>query len=180
MCGRYEFKIGDGKKARQIKERADKLGLVYKQGEIYPGDEVLCILPKQSGIDLKVMRWGIRSKSLLINARVESLDERITFQKIKDRRCAIVCNGFYEWDKARNKYYIHFDDEIVYLACLYDENEDLVILTRPADERLTAIHTRMPIVMDQKQMLNYVHNDGYEPCYDGLCFERTDGAISLL
>ena len=110
MCGRYQFGLSSSNKSNQIKEKAQKLNLVYKQGEIFPTDKVLCIIPIESKIDLSVMKWGINSKSLLINARVETIQDRPTYNAIKDNRCAVICNGFYEWDKYKNKYYISMRD----------------------------------------------------------------------
>ena len=78
MCGRYEFNVSSSKKGKQIKERAEKLNLVYKEGEVFPDDDVLCIIPVESKIDLKVMKWGIRNKSFQINARMESLEDNIS------------------------------------------------------------------------------------------------------
>ena len=101
MCGRFHFGITDSVKAKQIKEKTEKLNLVFSQGEIFPTNNVLCIIPKESKIDLAVMKWGIQSKSLLINARVESIDDRPTYNCIKHNRCAIICDGFYEWDKNK-------------------------------------------------------------------------------
>ena len=157
MCGRFHFGITDSVKAKQIKEKTEKLNLVFSQGEIFPTDNVLCIIPKESKIDLAVMKWGIQSKSLLINARVESIDDRPTYNCIKHNRCAIICDGFYEWDKNKNKYLISFDEEYMYLACIFNENNELVILTTGSSDEFSKIHDRCPIIMNQKEMLNYVH-----------------------
>ena len=86
MCGRFEFSLKDDKKGKQIKERAEKLNLVYKEGEIFPTDQVLCIIPVENKIDLSVMKWGINNKSLLINARMESINDRPSYKEIKNNR----------------------------------------------------------------------------------------------
>lgn len=158
MCGRFHFGITDTSKGKQIKERTEKLNLVYAQGEIFPTDNVLCIIPKESKVDLAVMKWGIQSKSLLINARVESINDRPTYNSIKNNRCAIVCDGFYEWDKEKRKYLINFEEEYMYLACIFNEKGELVILTTGSTDEFSKIHDRCPIIMNQKEMINYVHN----------------------
>lgn len=159
MCGRYHFGILPDKKGKQIKERAEKLNLVYKEGEIFPSDQVLCIIPIENKVDLASMKWGIKNKTLQINARVESLNDRPSYEEIKKNRCAVICNGFYEWDADRNKHYIRFDDEYVYLACIFNRNNELLIITRAADPEFRHIHDRMPIIMNQKEMLKYIHNE---------------------
>lgn len=158
MCGRFHFGIIDNQKGKQIQERARKLNLVYKQGEIFPTDEVLCVIPKESKIDLSIKKWGIKSKSLLINARVETIDDRPTYNAIKNKRCAIICNGFYEWDKDSNKYYISFDEDYMYLACIFNDKDELVILTRSSYGDFKNIHDRIPIIMNQEEMINFIHN----------------------
>ena len=161
MCGRYEFNILADSKGKQIKEQVKKLNLVFKEGEIFCGDKVLCVIPKESKIDLSVMKWGIQTKSLLINARSETLKDKPTFKRIMNRRCAVICNGFYEWDKNKNKFYINFKDKYMYLACIFNELNELVILTQEAnDEDFKKIHNRIPIIMNQEEMINYVHGFG--------------------
>ncbi|MBQ2584206.1 MAG: SOS response-associated peptidase family protein, partial [Erysipelotrichaceae bacterium] len=103
MCGRYNFKTSDSRKGKQLKERARKLNLTYKEGEIFPSDNVLCIIPAESKIDLTTMKWGIQNRSFQINARVESLNDKPSYAEIKNKRCAVICNGFYEWDKEKKK-----------------------------------------------------------------------------
>ena len=157
MCGRYHFGITDTPKGKQIKEKAKKLNLVYSEGEIFPTSNVLCVIPNETKIDLASMKWGITSKSLLINARVETINDRPTYNAIKNNRCAVICNGFYEWDKDKNKYYIDFDDEYMYLACIFNEDNELVILTTSSSDEFAKIHDRIPIIMNQNEMINYVH-----------------------
>ena len=159
MCGRFEFTLKDDKKGKQIKERAEKLSLVYKEGEIFPTDSVLCIIPVENKVDLSTMKWGVNSKSLQINARKESLEDKPSYKEIKENRCAVICNGFYEWDRQKNKYYISSDEEYMYLACIFNRNKELLIITQSADDDdFLKIHDRIPLIMDQEEMLKYIHH----------------------
>ena len=161
MCGRFHFGIlPDNELGKKIKQHAKKLNLVYAQGEIFPSDNVLCIIPFESKINLDIKKWGIQSKSLLINARMETLDQRITFSSIKNNRCAVICNGFYEWDLDKKKYYITFDKPYMYLGCIFNEKNELVILTQSTDdEQFKKIHDRQPFIMDKDEMLSFIHNE---------------------
>ena len=159
MCGRYHFGIPDTGKGRKIKERARKIGLTYKTGEIFPSDKVLCIVPIGSSLDLAVKKWGIQGRFFQINARIESIGESRTYRDMKDRRCAVLCDGFYEWDKEKNRYFITCGEELMYLACIYNGDDELLIITKEADERFRDIHERMPIVMDEEEMKAYIHNE---------------------
>ena len=159
MCGRFEFSLKDDKKGKQIKERAEKLNLVYKEGEIFPTDQVLCIIPVENKIDLSVMKWGINNKSLQINARKESIDDKPSYNEIRNNRCAVICNGFYEWNKQKDKFYISGDDEYMYLACIFNNNKELLIITQAADGEFLNIHDRIPLIMNQEEMLRFIHNE---------------------
>ena len=179
MCGRFHFGVLPNSKGNQIKQRAEKLNLVYKQGEIFPTDNVLCIIPKESKIDLSVMKWGIESKSLLINARVETIEDRPTYNAIKNNRCAIICNGFYEWDKQKNKYYISFEEDYMYLACIFNEKNELVILTQASSGEFAKIHDRVPIIMNQDEMINFIHNRKDVFIKKKLIINRIDEEVKL-
>ena len=179
MCGRYQLNISDSKKSKQIKERAQKLNLVYKQGEIFPNDTVLCMIPNESKIDLSVMKWGIKNKSFQINARKESLDDHISYNEMRNRRCAVVCSGFYEWDKDKSKYYINTDDELFYLACIFNENNELLIVTQAADERFMGIHDRMPLILNQEEMIAYIHNKDINTAKKRLYITKDENDIRL-
>ncbi len=159
MCGRYLLNLTSTKKAKQIRERAEKMNLVFKEGEIFPNDQVLCIIPVESKIDLAVMKWGIRNRSFQINARMESLNDRPSYSAIKEKRCAVVCSGFYEWDRDKKKYLVSAEEEVFYLGCIFNDENELLILTQAADEEFSRIHERMPIVMNQKEMISFIHNE---------------------
>lgn len=179
MCGRFHFGITPSTTGKQIKEKAEKLNLVYNEGEIFPTNNVLCIIPKESKIDLTVMKWGIEAKSLLINARIESIDDRPTYSVIKNNRCAVICDGFYEWDNDKNKYYISFEEEYMYLACIFNENNELVILTRESEGDFKKIHSRIPIIMSKSEMFNFVHNKNDIFTRKILKIEKSDEDIKL-
>lgn len=159
MCGRYHLGIKSDKTGKKITERAQELNLVYDLDEIFPTNDVLCIIPRETKIDLSVKKWGIKSKSLIINARIESINDRPTFNEIKYNRCAIICDSFYEWDKDKNKYEISFLEDYMYLACFFNTKDELVILTREAYGEFKKIHNRIPIIMNRDEMLMFVHNE---------------------
>ena len=179
MCGRYEFNLLDDDKSKQIKQRAEKLNLIYKQGEIFPNDDVLCMIPNESKIDLSVMKWGIKSKAFQINARLETINDKPTYDEFKNNRCAVISNGFYEWDKDKNKYYIHTSDELIYLACIFNSKNELLIITKAATNDFKHIHDRIPIIMNQEEMLKYIHNQDFTFSSKQLIIENKDDELKL-
>ena len=178
MCGRYEFALKDDKKGRQIKNKAKEMNLVYKQGEIFPGDEVLCIVPKKDKIDLESKKWGL-SSNRQINARIESLRTNPFYSKMLSNRCAVICNGFYEWDPDKRKHYISSDNEYIYLACIYNDNNELLIITRDSYSDFKKIHDRIPIIMNQKEMLEYIHGKDIDIAKKDLKISDLDNDIKL-
>ncbi len=179
MCGRFQLELSDSRKGKQLKQKAAKLNLIYKEGEVFPGDDVLCIIPMESKIDLRTMKWGIRNRSFQINARIESMDDRPSYAEMKDRRCAVVSNGFYEWDGEKKKYYIHTEDEFIYLACIFNDKNELLVLTKASEGDFAKIHSRIPIVMNQQEMLLYIHNQSGFFSKKKFIFEVKDDEIRL-
>lgn len=159
MCGRYHFNINN-KDLDSIRQKTKQLKLTFKQGEIFPSDNVLCLLNKGSRLDLDVKKWGIKNKKLQINARKESLDN-IYYQNMINNRCALFCDGFYEWDKNKQKYLITFGERL-YLAAIYNNENELLILTEDSDEEFKNIHHRQPILFNYQEAINYLNNNTIE------------------
>lgn len=161
MCGRYQFNISYSDLSKSIQNQVDNLSLDFKQGEIFPGDDVLVIIPKMDKISLKVMKWGIKDKNkyLQINARIETINNNFYYRDIVINHCCVIANGFYEWDKDKHKYYFRSDDEFIYLAAIYNNKDELLIITKQADECMNDIHERMPVILNKDEMLKYILND---------------------
>ena len=158
MCGRYEFKLdGSDKYTKQITTRIEELNIEgFKMGEIFPNDNCLVFVGKDNNkVDLDIKHWGIPLKSLLINARMESLNEKKIYKDMS--RCIIIANGFYEW-KDKEKYYIRKDDPFIYLGGLYDKDNNFVIITGDSNNDMKLIHHRSPVIFNQNEMINYLHN----------------------
>ena len=159
MCGRYELKIdGNDHLSKQIRKKIEQTSLpVFSKGEVFPNDNCLLIIPKGDGlIDLSVKKWGISLNTLLINARIETLEEKALFKKMLKNPCAIIASGFYEWNNS-NKYLITNDSPLLFLAGLYNDNNEFVILTGEANNKMKDIHHRSPVIFNQEEMLKYLY-----------------------
>ncbi|SIS69773.1 Putative SOS response-associated peptidase YedK [Roseivivax lentus] len=120
---------------------------------------------------LEGMRWGFlphwyktpNDGPLLINARAETVAEKPAFRSAaRSRRCLVPATGFYEWTKDaednRLPWYVHRRDgaPMVFAGLWQDwgaEAEDgplrsVAIVTCRAGGDLSAIHHRMPVVLD--------------------------------
>lgn len=157
MCGRYQINLdGDDKYTKQLIKRIEELNLKdFNMGEIYPTNNCLILKSKEDNkVELDIKKWGIPLKTLLINARMENIKEKNIYKNM--HRCVVIASGFYEW-KDKNKYYISKEDPFIYLGALYNQNNEFVIITGESKEKMMDIHHRSPVIFDNKEMLDYLH-----------------------
>jgi putative SOS response-associated peptidase YedK len=117
---------------------------------------------------LELRRWGLipswaedaRLGQRLINARSETVGEKPAYrQAFLQRRCLIPADGFYEWTSgsgSRQPYHVSLSDRAPFgFAGLWERwrgksgerVESCTILTTVANERLCAVHDRMPVIL---------------------------------
>lgn len=126
------------------------------------------------------MQWGIDAPwsnqqdsyaRPLINARSESVFDKPSFSRhARARRCILPINGFYEWQrsaKQRNAFYIHpRQGPGLLVAGIWAEPDDkaqalpsLCLLTRAADEHISEIHDRMPMMLAPDAARQWIQDD---------------------
>ncbi|MCF6234592.1 MAG: SOS response-associated peptidase [Rhodobacteraceae bacterium] len=168
MCGRFAITLPTDAMARLFGAvPANDLPDVPNYN-VCPTTQVHVVRRNVVGRNLVSMRWGFlphwyRSETagpLLINARGETLADKPAFRAAcRARRCLIVSTGFYEWTKsphgARLPWYIHRQDgaPIAFAAVWQDwGGEDTqstcAIVTTAANHYLSAIHHRMPVILE--------------------------------
>lgn len=134
---------------------------------ICPTDN-LSVVVNDEGRRLVSMRWGfipqwyktISDGPLLINARAESVAEKPAFREAcRTRRCLIPATGFYEWAKTADDvrlpwYFERKDQTPVVFAGIWqrwDKGDaplaSCAIVTTGANEAISGIHHRMPVVL---------------------------------
>lgn len=106
--------------------------------------------------------WAKDRRGMQINARSESVFEKVTFKEAyKSRRCLLMVNGYYEWLKTQDgksiPYYISAKhSEYFAFAGLYEEWYDnalgqtvlsCALLTTEPNDFITPIHDRMPVIL---------------------------------
>lgn len=158
MCGRYFIKLDDSKAAKKIKEiLAEAQSFEYASNEIFPSQKAIVLIPKGENITADVKKWGISGRSLLINARIETLSERITYKRIMNNRCAVIANGFYEWNNKKKIYITKENEPYIYFAGIYNSENEFVILTGESENQMRAVHSRTPVILNYQQMVDYLH-----------------------
>ncbi|MGX8852922.1 SOS response-associated peptidase [Amedibacillus sp. YH-ame10] len=163
MCGRYFFMLEDNPAFQKLRHKIDQLALFeYAQEEVFPSNDALVLLSATKDYTLDVMKWGLQgyTSNLLINARSESIEDKKTFQTMLHNRCLIPCNGFFEWKrvgKRKQKVYIRRDDTpLFYLAGIYNEQKEFVIVTGESEADMLNLHNRTPIILTEEQIPLYL------------------------
>ncbi len=169
MCGRYNFTVEQSDELREIIEKlnAKVHGGEYKTGEIFPTNQVPILIGDHNKLSHVLSIWGFPKfdkKGVLINARSETVFEKRTFKEsIINRRCIIPSTGFYEWDSEKRKIMFRLDgSNALYMAGLYNYYQDelsFVILTTAANESISDVHHRMPLVIPKNEIDTWILDD---------------------
>ena len=125
--------------------------------------------PKEPIRELSLIRWGLipswakdsSSAASMINARSETAGTKPAFRDaFKSRRCLIVADGFYEWQrlgKTKQPYCFEVGNaELFAFAGIWDRWRDssgntvetCSILTTTPNAVTSAVHDRMPVILD--------------------------------
>ena len=151
-------------------------------GEIQPTDIAAVIARSKSGKRAVFpMQWGFSVNGLsspVVNARLESAAEKPTFRDSwQNRRCIIPASWYFEWQhyktpdgrvKTGKKYAIQpHNADMTYLAGLYRYEEKsgfrypvFVVLTRSPIGRVQEIHDRMPLILPESAIDEWISPDG--------------------
>lgn len=141
---------------------------------------------------LSFVRWGLiphwandtaLSASPLINARLETVEEKPSFREAFTRRHALIpADGFYEWQKTPagpQPYYItRADDQPLVFAGVWERwqgegqsVDSFAILTTSAPDDVSVLHSRAPVCVLPQNYSTWL-NPGEDP-YAGLSLPRT-------
>jgi putative SOS response-associated peptidase YedK len=167
MCGRYTLHS----RADVI---AETFGVhvsptLPERFNIAPSQQVLAVRlnPEVHQRELAALRWGLipfwaddpSIGNRTANARSETVAEKPSFRRaFKSQRCLLVADGFYEWQETNGKkqpYYITLKDcrpfGLAGLWECWEKQGELIesctILTTDANETMSAIHDRMPVII---------------------------------
>jgi putative SOS response-associated peptidase YedK len=166
MCGRFNLTASPEDIAEHFQlQRLPK----YQPGyNITPARKILCIVELDDK-SLKAVNlfWGLvpswskdtKNSHHLINARAETIRDKPSFRSaFHKRRCLVVAQGFYEWQKlesGKQAFHIHRqDNQLFAFAGLWEhwqqEEQTLyscTIITTEAAELMQPLHDRMPVII---------------------------------
>jgi putative SOS response-associated peptidase YedK len=173
MCLRYAFTVSD---FRKITERFEIDGTDPKlkpRYNIAPTQNVPVIF-NDSGRVLSEARWGLTASwqsQPLFNARAETIDQKPAFRKdFELRRCLMLADSFYEWKHPEKRpFRISLKDaEMFAFAGIYaveQETRTCCMITTAANELVSQIHDRMPVILpagQEKYWLEASENEAKE------------------
>lgn len=184
MCGR--FTLSQSTEAIASAFNLTQIAPLEPRYNIAPTQLVPCVLypAAQSASQLQMLRWGLIpawAKDLaigakLINARAETVGEKPSFKSaFKRRRCLIIADGFYEWQRQEGKkqpYYFRLQNVQPFaFAGLWEQwkspDEETItsctILTTEANALLRPIHNRMPVIIDPKDYNIWLDTEVQKP-----------------
>lgn len=168
MCSRYYL---DGRAVIEIRKFTEKTGLgameipvPEQRQDIRPSETAFVLVANGSKILCQEKIWGFpryEEKGLIINARCETALSKSTFaESVLTRRCVIPAAGFYEWNSLKEKAsFYSAGSPTLYLAGCYkyfNGADHFVILTAPANESMKGIHDRMPLLLEEEDILPWL------------------------
>lgn len=189
MCGRYMLRKGLEKVSEKIGDYAlasDTYGDVSHPGARYniaPTQNNLILrkaLGSPKNLQPAYLRWGLipswakqsQTQSPIINVRCETVAEKPSFKAaFQRRRCLVPADGFFEWKKRKGSnlpyYFTLLDESIFMMAGIWETwvgehgqtIESYTILTTHANTLLSKYHDRMPVILDESRISDWLESD---------------------
>lgn len=208
MCGRKTLTKDKKSIIEELKiENWDETINYTPSYNIAPTQKSLVLVAEKDNRLVKSMNWGLipswsKNKNIgskLINARSETLHEKPSFKHlIKSNRCIVLSDGYYEWNTTNFKkqayYFYDKQKNILPMAGLWSsflskDNETILsytIITKKADEEISHIHNRMPLIIDFDRLDDWINidslielNSNYELVRkDLLSFHKVDSFVN--
>jgi putative SOS response-associated peptidase YedK len=176
MCGRFT-QATEGEIIAQVFDLSEVPALAPRYN-IAPTQDVAAVRAAEGGgRELVQLHWGLipswaKERAMgarMINARAETLVEKPAFRSaFRARRCLLVADGFYEWQKLGTRKQPHFigfkDGRPFAFAGLWERwrgegsehVESCTIVTTEANELLAPIHDRMPVILDPEDFALWI------------------------
>ena len=166
MCGRYVV-TNPVSKTEKIVKSAIQVDDIQNYNA-HPYQKLPVIKKYKNGNTLENLKWGLipgwaknKEFKALINARLETIDEKVSFKKlIKNFRCVAVADGFYEWkreDKVKTPHYFTREDKkTIFFAGIF-ENDQFCLITDEATDNIKEIHHRQPVILNKTDVNHYLN-----------------------
>lgn len=181
MCGRFSL-ARRLEELEQYFEFVTELDSLDRRYNIAP-TQSSPVIAFQDGVNvLKMMRWGLiphwaqdeKIGYKMINARAEGIEKKPSFKvPFRKKRCLVIADGFYEWDKRGKKAKVPYrftlkSGDPFAFAGLWDSwrnpegkgLETFTIITTDANELITPLHNRMPVMLHPEDYPKWINPEG--------------------
>ena len=144
----------------------------YKKRHNAAPTQALPVIISSEPDQLLYLYWGLipswsKNKDVatkLINARADSLLDKVSFKKsFETRRCIVPADAFYEWKPVGKKSKIPYriglnSNELFSMAGLWESSENtngqeiqtFTIITTEANSLVAQVHDRMPVLLTKE------------------------------
>lgn len=189
MCGRYTLAV----EMDELSERFNCPAIepvTRPRYNVAPAQVMPVVVSSAGTRQLRLMQWGLvpfwakdtNMASRMINARLETADQKPAFKDaFRRRRCLVPATGYYEWqkrEKYKQPYCIHMTDHKLFaFAGLWDEWTSpegimlysfTILTTKPIPD-ISDLHNRMPCILLPDQESSWLQ--GQLPPFHALALE---------
>jgi len=179
MCGRFTFILPSRKKLQDqfaVTAIPENLASRYNAAP----SQNLPVITNEQPKNIVLYRWGlvphwakdIKIGYKMINARAETITEKPSFKNaFKKRRCLVLADGFYEWQKNKDgkiPHRIMLKDKSPFgFAGLWESWKDdqgkelrsFTIITTESNALVKNFHDRMPVILSPEQKNDWLDFD---------------------
>lgn len=169
MCGRYYLDDETAREIERLVRKIDQELNAVTGRDIYPSEIAAVLTGRKKELSVELMNWGFpkyQQSGLLINARAETVKEKVSFRdSVMSRRCIIPAKHYYEWDSYKSKVTFYREENpVLYMAGFFNRFQDgdhFIILTTEANDSVKNVHDRMPLLLDEREISDWIYDDRF-------------------
>ena len=182
MCGRAKLPDDVSEIKLDLKIDFDEIDHYQPRWNVAPTSQLPVVVSTKGKRVLTTMRWGlvpswakdIKAVPATFNARAEGIETRPAFRGAwrARRRCLVVADGYYEWRVAdKQPFAVALGNRgPMTFAGLWDlwcyptapevkPLKSFTIITTPANELVTEIHDRMPLILAPRDYARWLSDE---------------------
>lgn len=174
MCSRYTLRDDKARHEPKESRRHPEIRAALRgrppRFNVAPSQSIPAFRVQDGALQMTELRWGLipswakdpKIAFQCLNARSETVAEKPAFRAaFKRRRCVVPADGYYEWTgnpgEKRPWWFVRPDHDLFLFAGLWESwtppggapIETVSLLTTEASRYVSAIHHRMPVILEE-------------------------------